>query len=148
MTNVMDIDHAPFGRLQYGKEYGAEYWRGSVTLPGFVQPFSLTVRAGRSGPSVRQTAAMIAVEADASLLLEQATQPMIELHREAGLPSPGGDKNVWSILQPEEIEVSDETYYQDGRIFLALIFSSTVEPDFAPAIETADGRFLQVVSGT
>lgn len=148
MTDVADIDRTPFGRLRYGKKYGAEYWQGSVTLPGFGQPFSLVVRAGQNGPSERQTAAMIGAVANASSLREQATQPMAELHKEAGLPFSGGDKNVWSILQPEEIEVSDESYYRDGRIFVALIFGSTLEPEFAPAIETADGYFVQVLSGT
>ncbi|WP_454818914.1 hypothetical protein [Labrys neptuniae] len=148
MTDVADIDRAPFGRLRYGKQYGAEHWRGNVSLPGFGEPFSIIVRAGRSGPSERQTAAMFAVVANASSLRQQATQPMAELHREAGLPFSGGDKNVWSILQPEEIEVSDESYYRDGRIFVALIFGSTLEPDFAPAIETADGHFVRTLSGT
>jgi len=51
-------------------------------------------------------------------------------------------------VQPEEIEVSDESYYRDGRIFVALIFGSTQEPSFAPAIETVDGIFVRVLSGT
>ena len=150
MTDVADIDRTPFGRLRYGKEYGAEFWLGGVTLPGFDQPFSIVVRAGRSGPSERQTAAMTAVAANASLLRQQATQPMAELHREAPLPfsEEAEDSEVWAILQPGEIEVSDESYYRDGRIFVGLIFYSTVEPDFAPAIETADGHFVQVLSGT
>ncbi|WP_046666637.1 hypothetical protein [Neorhizobium galegae] len=76
---------------------------------------------------------------------------MAALNREAGLPVSDGEAegtDVWSILQPEEIEVSDESYYGDGRIFVALIFGSMLEPDFAPAIETADGSFVRVLHGT
>ncbi|WP_281406116.1 hypothetical protein [Agrobacterium rosae] len=43
--------------------------------------------------------------------------------------------------------MSDEGFYRDGRIFVALIFGAMSEPAFAPAIEMADGRFLQVLSG-
>lgn len=76
---------------------------------------------------------------------------MAELHRQSGLCSPAmdaGDDEVWSLLRPEEIEVSDDRYFRDGRIAIALIFGSTLEPDFAPAIETANGDFRQVLSGT
>ncbi|WP_105436557.1 hypothetical protein [Neorhizobium tomejilense] len=151
MPDATEIDRAPFGHLRYGKEYGAEYWRGSIKLPGFEKVFSLIVRAGRGGPSQRQAAAMIAIVANASHLRQQATPAMAELHREAGLPVSDGEaegKDVWSTLQPEEIEVSDESYYGDGRIFVGIIFGSTLEPDFAPAIETADGSFVQVLPGT
>ncbi|NTE89604.1 hypothetical protein [Agrobacterium rubi] len=147
MADVGHIDRPPFGRLGYGKQYGAEYWRGSLSLPGFGQPFSLIVRAGLGGPSARQAAAVTAVVLNVSSLREQATQPMAELHKQAGLPLFGEDKNVWSFVQPEEIDVSDEGYYRDGRILVALIFGSMSEPAFAPAIETADGHFVQVLSG-
>lgn len=44
--------------------------------------------------------------------------------------------------------MSDNRYYRDGRIAVLLIFGSKLEPDFAPAIETANGDFKQVVSGS
>ena len=151
MTNVTEINHSPFGHLRYGKEYGVEYWRGSITLSCFEQPFALIVRAGRGGPSQQQAAALTAVVKSASMIQQQATTPMVKAHREAGISFETrntGNGDVWSILQPEEIEVSDESYYRDGRIFVALIFGSTQEPSFAPAIETVDGIFVRVLSGT
>jgi hypothetical protein len=151
MSEAKEIDCVPFGSLRYGKEYGAEYWLGGITLPGFEKDFSLIVRAGRDGPSQRQAAAMTAVLANASMLRQQATSAMAELHRDIGLPFANGTtegKDVWSSLNPEQIDVSDESYYRDGRIFVGLIFGSTLEPDFAPAIETADGNYVQVLSAT
>lgn len=55
---------------------------------------------------------------------------------------------IWDFLRPEFIEVCDSSYYKDGRIFIAIAFASTQAPDFLPAIETADGAFVQVLSGT
>ena len=147
MAEETAVDVAPFGRLQYG----AEYWRGSTTLSSFEQPFALIVRAGRIGPSPQQIAAMTSLMTNAAAIKRQATEPMAELHRESGLPFPemdAGNDKVWSILQPEEIEVSDDFYYRDGRIAALLIFGSKLEPDFAPAIETANGDFKQILSGS
>ena len=55
-------------------------------------------------------------------------------------------ERIWSYLEPEQIEVSNARYYGDGRIAILLIFNSTRNMDFSPAIETTDGRFRQVLS--
>lgn len=148
MGDETELEIAPFGRLRYGREYGVEYWRGAIALSSFEQAFALTVRAGRSGPSPRQVAAMTRLAASAVAIHRQATGPMAELHRRSGLCSLAGEDAVWSVLRPEEIEVSDERYLGDGRIAVLLIFVSTLEPGFAPAIETADGEFRHVLSGS
>jgi hypothetical protein len=76
---------------------------------------------------------------------------MTALHRSSRLlPDeqhvPASD--IWRLLQPEQIEVSSTSYYGDGKIAILMIFGSTLVRDFAPAIETADGQFVQVLSGT
>lgn len=149
MTDGLNIERAPFGGLRYGSRYGAEYWEGDIVLPG-VGTFAIIVRAGREGPSRAQVAAMRRLVRDIGEIRRLAASPMADLHRECGLTLPDGgrDESVWSILQAEQIDMADEGYHRDGRIFAALIFGSTVEPDFAPAIETADGVFQQVLSGT
>ncbi len=44
--------------------------------------------------------------------------------------------------------MSDESYYRDGRINIMIIFVSQLAEPFLPAIETADGRYVGVLSGT
>jgi len=64
---------------------------------------------------------------------------MADLHQARVLLLDNGrrDGKVWSVLQPQEIDMS--AAIGDGRIAVLLIFGSKLEPEFAPAIETADG---------
>ncbi len=141
------LEHPLLGRITYV----SRYWDGHVRLDGFETPFQLIVRAGPDGPSEKQVAAMARLASDSARIRREASAPMIEVHRESGLV-PGGLgadlERIWDALEPEQIELSNEDYYRDGRIAVLLIFGSLQEPDFAPAIETADGRFVQVLGGT
>ena len=128
-----------FGRI----EYFGSYWKGAVQLGVFGKRFDLIVRAGRDGPSAAQVAAMSQLVSDAV--------PMLAIHRDApGFPGDGSAAGelIWDLLQPEQIGVLDVSYYGDGRIAILITFGSSLHPDFAPAIETADGHFVQVLSGT
>ncbi|MBR0644865.1 hypothetical protein [Plastoroseomonas hellenica] len=140
-----------FGRLTYDTQYGESWWSGEVKLAAFDKPFPVLVRAKGDGPSQAQTIAFSRIIAGSEDLRRRASKPMADLHREGGL-LPGGadarDEAVWNHLVPEQIEMSDERYYRDGRIMGALLFVSTLHDSFVPAIETADGEFVRVLSGT
>ncbi len=132
--------------------YLSGYWTAPLVLAPFgPAPFELILRAGRSGPSPAQSAALQRVVADAAALRSAASAAMAELHREGGLwpGSASGDapEQTWQWLEPMQIEVSD-SYFDDGRCAVLLIFASRLQADFAPAIETADGAFVQVLGGT
>lgn len=144
-------DFPVFGRLTYGAQRGESWWSGEVRLAAFDKPFPVLVRAKGDGPSEAQTIAFSRIIAGSEELRRRASKPMADLHREGGL-LPGGagasDEAVWNHLVPEQIDISDERYYRDGRIMAALLFVSTRHDSFVPAIETADGAFVQVLSGT
>lgn len=131
--------------------YFSSYWKGQLTLSAFDQPFSLIIRASREGPTPAQRHAMQQIIAEATTLRQLATTPMLEMHQECGILPPDAcavEQPVWCYLQPEQIDVTDDQYYQDNRIAILLIFISNQNEDFAPAIETADGQFISVLSGT
>ncbi|HEV2573542.1 MAG TPA: hypothetical protein VGU72_17540 [Beijerinckiaceae bacterium] len=141
------LELPPFGKL----EYFSAYWRGSLLLEAFQKEFDLVVRAEREGPSSAQAAAMTRLLTDVAAIKSSATEPMIDVHRRSGLMPDdlvGQPENIWNSLDPEEIEVSDASYYDNGRIAILMIFGSLLNTDFAPAIETADGQFMQVLDGT
>lgn len=136
-----------FGTLQYG----SGYWEGMVDLAPLGGSFQVIVRARRDGPSDAQIAAMSRVISDAGSIRGAASKDMIDVHEESELlPSGlGSDADgIWRHLQPSQVEVCDESYYDDGRIAVLIIFESTQHGDFAPAIETADGYYVEVLSGT
>lgn len=136
-----------FGKL----EYFSAYWRGRLRLGAFEKEFDLIVRAKRDGPSEAQSAALSRLIADAVSIKSSATEPMIEVHRHSGLMPDdlvGQPTRIWNALEPEQIEVADESYYGDGRIAILMIFRSFMNDDFAPAIETADGVYVEALSGT
>ena len=141
------LELPPFGKL----EYFSAYWRGRFLLDAFQKEFDLIVRAERDGPSSAQAAAMSRLVSDVASIKSSATEPMIDVHRRSGLMpddlarQPG---NIWESLDPEQIEVADASYYDNGRIAILMIFGSLLNMDFAPAIETADGQFMQVLDGT
>ncbi|TPG55939.1 hypothetical protein EAH89_13455 [Roseomonas nepalensis] len=141
--------HPDFG----GIECFGSYWQGTLVLNDFEKPFRLIVRAKQEGPSSEQATAMSTLVTSLASIRRAATAPMTELHRESELlPDPAGmsGDRIWSYLEPEQIEVSDARYYRNGNgsIAILLIFNSTQNMDFSPAIETTDGRFRQVLSGT
>lgn len=136
-----------FGTLQYG----SSYWEGSVDLEPFGGSFPVIVRATRDGPSNAQISAMARVISDAVSIRKLASKEMVDLHEEGEISPSGLDSDVdgiWQHLRPCQVEVTDESYYGDGRIAVLIIFESTQQVDFAPAIETADGSFVEVLSGT
>ena len=141
------MTYPTFGTLQYG----SGYWEGMVELEPFGGSFQVIVRATRDGPSDAQIAAMSRVIADAVALRKVATKEMVDVHEESELlpDDLGSDADgIWRHLHPSQVEVADESYYEDGRIAVLIIFESTQHGDFAPAIETADGSFVEVLSGT
>ena len=141
------LELAPFGRI----EYFSAYWRGSLRLSAFENEFDLIVRARRDGPSAAQIAALAHLAANAAAIKETAAEPMIDVHRQSGLLADDlvdAPRRIWDLLEPEQIEVADESYYGDGRIAILMIFGSRLDEDFAPAIETADGTFADALSGT
>lgn len=136
-----------FGTLRYG----SAYWEGTIQLEPFAGSFPVIVRAKRDGPSASQIVAMSRVVSEASSIKASASAGMVEVHEQSELlPSDLGPHSeaIWKYLSPSQIEVCDETYYGDGRIAVLLIFEASGQPDFAPAIETADGTFVEVLSGT
>ena len=140
-------EYPTFGTLRYG----SAYWEGTIHLEPFGGSFPIIVRAKREGPSASQVAAMSRVVSEAASIKALASAGMVEVHEESELlPSGVGPhpETIWQHLAPSQIEVCDETYYGDGRIAVLLIFEASEQPDFAPAIETADGTFVEVLSGT
>lgn len=141
------MNHPIFGAMQYG----SAYWESMVDLQAFGGPFSLIVRAKREGPSDAQATAMSRLISNAASIRGLASREMIAEHEECGLLPrnlESGADSIWQHLSPSQVEVSDESYYGDGRIAVIIIFESAQHMDFAPAIETADGHFVQVLSGT
>ncbi len=140
--------HFPaLGTLRYGRGY----WEGSVDLPALGGSFPLILRATRDGPSEQQIAAMTGVVSAAMAIRQAAGSGMVEVHQESTLlpHDLGADANgIWRYLLPCQVEIADDSYYRDGRIAVLIIFTSTQHEDFAPAIETADGHFVGVLSGT
>ncbi len=131
--------------------YGCRYWKGTIVLEALGGSFDLIVRASRDGPSAAQIAAMSRAIADAASIKIAASKKMADLHAYSEILSVSLNSNaygIWGYLHPLEIEVSDESFYEDGRIAIFIIFESTLHRDFAPAIETADGFFVEVLSGT
>lgn len=136
-----------FGTL----EYGSSYWEGTVDLEPFGGSFQVIVRAKRDGPSNAQIRALARLVSEAATIRSLAGKDMVHVHEESKLlpPGLGSDADgIWQHLQPSQVEISDESYYGDGRIAVLIIFESLREADFAPAIETADGQFVEVLSGT
>ncbi|MFC4254740.1 hypothetical protein GRI97_04840 [Altererythrobacter xixiisoli] len=146
-SNRPTADWPTFGTLRYG----SHYWEGSLDLPAFGGPFPLILRATSDGPTPSQTAALARVLAEAANIRAAASAEMVAVHEESGLlPADLGSAPdaIWQNLLPCQIEVSDAAYYGDGRIAVLIIFESTQHGDFAPAIETVDGEYVGVLSGT
>jgi len=120
-------------------------------LTCFDEPFDLIVRGSVDGPLPGQIDAVRRILSDADGLKVQATTPMVEMFADCDLPTPAlgmPHDRIWALLSPAFIEVADESYYSDGRIAVLIAFQSLQEPSFVPAIETANGRFEEVLSGT
>lgn len=135
-----------FGKLEF-----TTHWRGHIALAFDERPFEVLVRAKRGGPSANQIAAMKVLTTNALQIRAQATPYMATLHRSAWFfptQTLASDDQIWDHLIPNQIEVSDESYYGDGRIASLIIFGLKSHQDYGPAIETADGSFVQVLSGT
>ena len=145
-----EIQSPPFGVLTKDGKF-SKIWNGTLILPCFGKPFDILVRGTADGPLSRQALAMQRIVAEADEIKGRATVPMRNLYEEVGLlpASFGNDSDrIWDFLEPSFIEVSDESYYEDGRIAVTIAFQSLHEPEFVPAIETADGEFVEVLSGT
>ena len=149
-----EIHNPSFGTLTKEGKF-SKIWKGSLILPCFIKPFEVLVRGTADGPLPRQVAAMQHIVTEADDIKRLATLPMRALYEQSDLLSPsfGDDSNrIWDFLDPAFIEVSNESYYEeeyeDGRIAVAIAFQSIHEPNFIPAIETADGWFIGVLSGT
>lgn len=136
-----------FGRI----ECFGSYWKGIVRLCAFGKPFELIVRARRDGPSAAQAAALARLVSCAASIRSAATAQMVGIHQDVpGFPDDDGTAGdrIWDLLEPAQIEVTDGSYYGDGRIAIMLMFESSLHPDFAPAIETSNGHFVQALGGT
>lgn len=145
-----EIDAGPFGRLSKQGRH-ATNWSGRVLLPAFAEAFDLTLHGTAEGPLPEQIAAMEALVRDAASIRLAASKPMLDLYREAPLdrlPAADDPQAVWDVLSPAFVEICDRSYYGDDRICIVIVFESREEPGFMPAIETADGRFVGVLSGT
>ena len=77
---------------------------------------------------------------------------MFELHLECDFSIDiENHEKIWELLTPIQLEVSAEGYLKsekDKSIAILILFSSKLEQDFLPAIETKQGLFHQVLSGT
>lgn len=134
----------------FGKMVYRSYWKGEIFLDAFNEIVELIVRANKEGPLASQFDAMRNFLAAQHRIKQLATQQMFELHQQCGfkLDSHNDDK-IWELLTPIQLEVSDDQYYEnDTDIAILILFSSKLEQDFLPAIETKQGLFHQVLSGT
>lgn len=145
-----EIEAPPFGRLWKQGQH-SKVWTGRIELEGFDGPFDMVLRATAEGPLPEQSTALTRIVAEARALRDQAAAAMLDIYRETGLDmgSIGSDPTrIWDLLQPAFIEICDRSYYRDGRICILVVFASREEPEFVPTIETADGSYADVLSGT
>jgi hypothetical protein len=145
-----EISCAPFGKLSKQGEH-TKNWTGLLSLPAFSGEFNVIIHGAKDGPLPLQVKAIERLLADDLPIKKRASAPMFDMHVKAGFAVNYIDDNaerIWELLKPEMVEVCDESYYRDGRICIVIVFGSRLEPDFAPAIETADGSFVGVLGGT
>lgn len=134
-----------FGEMVY-----RSYWLGEIFLDTFHETVEIIVRAKKDGPLASQFDAMRNFLAAQHQIKQLATQHMVELHQQCGFKLDfHDDEKIWDVLTPIQIEISDDQYYEyDRDIAILIVFSSKLEQDFLPAIETKQGLFREVLSGT
>lgn len=89
--------------------------------------------------------------AEADKLRTSAAPLLLDLCRQTPPSSVNADIEpdlIWTHFQPYFIEICDASYYGDKRFAILIAFEAHAEPAFVSAIETADGRFIGVLSGT
>lgn len=134
-----------FGEMVY-----RSYWLGEIFLDAFHETVEIIVRAKKDGPLASQFDAMHKFLATQDHIKQLATQQMFELHQQCGFKLDfHHDEKIWDVLTLIQIEVSDDQYYENDKdIAILIVFSSKLEQNFLPVIETKQGLFHEVLSGT